>query len=337
MTELTPEQHFQAAYDALVQRVQRLTAKVADDEKQLAADRAQLAEAQGTLDRVNAAIAAYLESQNPKPSSPAAPPVGPFTVQDDKFAKDYGFYYAGTAGGITLEKKDLRNHRRDNVRCMAWDSSKGAQPVAQPITVRDLILSGASAATPKALDGTAESNLWAGMTGEYRRIKGSKAAWMGLWTGGHSADPRGGCTNSVFEDGEWSDTYVGIYVELVTRYTEFRRQWVHDCYGPALKIEWAQVTGPARTRLVTHDLLFDDCTFDVRAKRDTGYWRDVCDIDIQSGCYGVTIQNSTIITGGRKPLINFPRALDDPSKPNRLINCKDEFGNLLEPTYEVFP
>lgn len=313
----------------LEKRIARLEAKIAAGDRS-PETQAKLDEARAKHDKAVAAIVAAMGG------SPATAPVGPFTVEDAKWGKDYGIYYADTQGGGTFEKRNLRNHRRDNVRLMAWDSAKGAQPVIEPVTVRDLVLEGASAATPQSLDGTAESNLWAGMTGYYSRIKGSKAAWMGGWTGGHSANPLGGCTHSTFEDMEFSDTYVGLYVELVTRFCEFKRIWTHDTYGPALKIEWAQVTGPARTRLVSHDLLFDGCVWDVRAKRPTGYWRDICDIDVQSGSYGITIQNSTLITGGRKPIINFPTAIDDPSKPNKLINVRDEFGNMLQPTYDTF-
>lgn len=220
-------------------------------------------------------------------------PNTPLERRDGAWAKDYGYFWGAdemAKGPAVLERIEAFNHRRDNVRVIPWKNGT-TLPVTQPIKLYDLTLHDAKATS--SLDGTAESNLWIGGTCESQRVDLRYGAWMGEWVGGQTLDPKGGCYGSYLSDRYIIGTPVGLYVELVTRQTEFKRYFI-EASDTGVRIEWAHpVNG---TYMASGDLLLDNFYVDMRRATGT-FWRSGYAFDVQDGSYNVTIRNSVVIGG----------------------------------------
>ena len=225
-------------------------------------------------------------------------PKQPLAISDGQNAADYGFRYGRWEQerdiAPVLQKRHLKNHRAANASLVPWetkwaDGGSGTHPASQRGLVEDCIFenAGMGYAGPP---GTGQFNLAVGMTGVYRRFVGRAARWNGLWTGGMTSDPRGGCYRSVFEDFRLEKQVRGIYIEHDTWGCVFRN-YVTDGTEVGVTSEWAYYE-PERDKMGgsgfnLHDRFVVDLT---RAPRGTLAFL------LQPGVIGDVIQNGYIVS-----------------------------------------
>ena len=304
--------------------------EIVDLKAKLAACENEGAEGQAMIDAMDDALVvlvaklAACEAPAEHPQPVIAPPVGPFTTFDGKYVSAYGVYWGSWEQDWNVSREfrklHVKNHRRDNVRLMAW-ANGGARPVDPPALVEDCIFEDASATPPRSLDGTAESNLWVGCSATVRRVILRRGAWMGLWTGGSTSDPKKNCYRSTFEDMLIEEQRVGIYVEHKTRESAFRRFEI-EARESGITVEWWYGgSGSANNT-------FED--FDITITGTTWGPRDGYGIMVDAGNYGHTFRNG-VIRGGKG--IELPKRLVDPSQPNVVEDVVDEAGIPVKITY----
>lgn len=252
-------------------------------------------------------------------------PASPTRTIDGKWAADFGYKYDfWTAGKPQLERAEVCNHRDTNVQAIRWDKGT-THPPSSPAIFRDLTLRGAKQPNPGALAGTGEANLRLGMPGEVSRVDCRDSGWMAIETFGQSEDPQGGCTGSAIQDIYAIQTRFGIYSELLTRETDFRRFYI-EATEIGINVEWAQkINGKLQC---SHDNLYESGVIDMSAATYRApSWIDPQQrpvaVYVQPGNYGITLRNLIIPVG----VIVLPTRTADPSRPNVVENCTDGAGN----------
>lgn len=257
-----------------------------------------------------------MPAPEPNPGLVIAAPSGPFESIDGGGSGRYYGAWELDRGDREIRSVHATNQTSIGVGAMNWTDGK-AHPVDPPVIIEDCIVEDTSRPEPRSSNGTSEANYWIGCTTEARRLEGANGAWMGLWLGGMTDNPVGGCYRSIIEDLElWDQPHVGIYVEHTTTETTVRRFRVHA--PRPINIEWwyGNNLGPS-------GCTFEDFELHPHA---SGYSAGYA-IFVDAGNYGHTFRNGVIHGGGR---IALPSNLVDPTQPNVVENVVDEHGQPVE-------
>lgn len=246
-------------------------------------------------------------------------PRGPFTVIDGHGVDPQGILFDAWAmergAPRHYDRLHCLNHRANNGQFMAWSDGE-ALPVNPPIRISDCIFEHASASPPGSANGTAEANLWVGLSAHVNRVVLRDGAWMGLWTGGS-------CHGSTFQNLRISEQRIGIYMEHDTTKCRFRDLLISADTG--ITVEWSYGGHGS------HSNVIED--FDITCTDPQGYG-----IFLDGGPYGFTIRNGVIRGGAGISVPRLdPRYMVDPFKPNVIENVTRPDGSPVPVTYHERP
>jgi hypothetical protein len=225
-------------------------------------------------------------------------PKKPLVVSDGNNATDYGYRYGRWEQerdvAPVLRGRHLKNHRVANASLVPWetawaDGGSGTHPASRLGLVEDCIFENAGAGYTGP-PGTGQFNLAVGLRGTYRRFVGLAAAWNGLWTGGMSSDPRGGCYRSLIEHFRLERQIRGIYIEHDTWGSVFRNYAV-EATEVGVVSEWAYYE-PERDKIGGSGFnLHDGFVIDL-----TRAPRGALGFNLQPGVIGDVIQNGYVVS-----------------------------------------
>ena len=139
------------------------------------------------------------------------------------------------------------------------DENSLTATLSTPALLEDLDLANVTHVVPRSSNGTSEACLWIGNSATVRRVRTRNCAWEGVWVGTATKD-------SLFEDIDVNDAWVGLYLEHFSSNTTFQRMHVGPNIDTGLNCEWANPlwgSVPGCTDNIIQDSVFDTRTVGV--------------------------------------------------------------------------